>query len=102
MPGRFCQRTYPLCWGPLVLERGGGQVWSGRDAGCVRGRCKGEKPGGLPWEYLAHDAVQGSRPGAVVQRVGRGRVGVSIPSHIIWRGPLLGPAIGTRSLSEID
>ena len=56
---------------------GGGQVRSGRAAGCVRGRCKGEKPGGLPGEYLAHDAVQGSRPGAVVQRVGRGRVGVS-------------------------
>ena len=52
---------------------GGGQVWAGAAAGCVRRRWKGGAPGGLPGERLAHDGVRGGRPPAVVHQVGRAR-----------------------------
>ena len=66
MPGHSCQRTCPLWWAPLVLERGGGQVWVGPAAGRVRRRREGGAPGGLSGERLAYDGVRGGRPGAVV------------------------------------
>ena len=75
VPGRSCQRIYPLWWTPLVLERGGKQVRAGPAAGCLRRRQEGGAPGRLSVECLAHDGVRGGRPGAVVDRVGRAGAG---------------------------
>ena len=66
-PWRSCQRTCPLWWAPLVLERGGTGV------GRLRGACGWREvgaPGGLPGEHVAHNVVRGGRPGTVVHRVG--------------------------------
>ena len=54
---------------------GGGQVRAGPAARCVRRRWEGGAPGGLPGERLAHDAVRGGGPGAVVHRVVRAGAG---------------------------
>ena len=54
---------------------GGGEVWVGPAAGCVRRRREGGAPGGLSGECLAHDGVRRGWAGAVVHRVGRAGAG---------------------------
>ena len=59
MPGRSCQRTCPLWWAALVLERGGDRSGLAQPRGaCVAGGRPGwQVP--LPGERLTHTGVQG-------------------------------------------
>ena len=48
MPGHSCQRTCPLWWAPLVLERGGDRSGLAQPRGaCVAGIGEG-RPGAYP------------------------------------------------------
>ena len=48
MPGHSCQRTCPLWWAPLVLERGGGRSGLAQPRGaCVAGGRAGFQVGSL-------------------------------------------------------
>ena len=71
MPGRSCQRTWPLWWAALVLERGVGRLWLAQPRGaCVAGGRAGHQVGSLG--NASHTiAYRGGWPGAVVHRVCR-------------------------------
>ena len=78
MPGRTCQRTCPLWWAPLVLERWGDRfaLAQPRDA-CVAGRRAGHQVGSLgnAWHMMAYGGV-GLAP-LYTGCFGWGRVGAS-------------------------
>ena len=78
MPGRSCQRTRPLWWAPLLLERGGDRsgLAQPRDA-CVAGGRAGHQVGSLgnASHMTAYGGV-GLAP-SYTGLVGRGRVGAS-------------------------
>ena len=74
MPRRSCERTCPLWWAPLVMERGGAYV--GGPSRGAPGWLAGEQGTGGPFgEHLGHNDVWGGWPGAVVHQVGRAGAG---------------------------
>ena len=78
VPGRSCQRTCPLWWAPLVLERGGDRFRLAQPRGaCVAGGRAEQQVGSLG--NASHmTAYRGGRPGAVVHRVGRAGAGARL------------------------
>ena len=78
MPGHSCQRTCPLWWAPLVLERGGDRSGLAQPRGaCVAGRRAGHQVGSLG--NVSHTMPYGG-VGLVLSYtglVGRGRVDAS-------------------------
>ena len=78
MPGGSCQRTCPLWWVPLVLERGEGRSGLAQPGGaCVAGGRAGHQAGSLG--NASHTMAYGG-PGLVPSYtglVGRGRAGAS-------------------------
>ena len=89
MPGPSCQRTCPLWWARVVLERGEDRRRLAQPRGaCVVGRRVGHQVGSVG--NTSHTtAWGGGRPGAVdTGLVWRGRVGVSsAPSTNIVTSP---------------
>ena len=78
MPGRSCQRTCPLWWAPLVLERVGDRLGLAQPRGaCVDGARAGHQVGSLrnASHMTAYGGV-GLAP-SYTGLVGRGRVGAS-------------------------
>ena len=78
MPGRSCQRTCPLWWAPLVLERGGERSWLAQPQGaCVAGGRAGHQVGSLgnASHTMAYGGV-GLTP-SYTRLVGGGRAGAS-------------------------
>ena len=78
MPGRSCQRTCPLWWAPLVLERGGDRCGLAQPWGpWVAGGGAGHQVGSLgnSSHMTAYGGV-GLVP-SYTGLAGRGRVGVS-------------------------
>ena len=78
MPGRSCQRTCPLWWAPLVLERGGDRsALAGPPGACVAGGRAGHQVGSLgnASHMTAYGGV-GLAP-SYTGLVGRGRMGAS-------------------------
>ena len=75
VPGHSYQRTCPLWWTPLVLERGGDRFGLAHPRGaCVAGRRAGHLVGSVG--NVSHmTAFWGGRPGAVVHRVRRAGAG---------------------------
>ena len=75
MPGRSCQRTCPLWWAPLVLERGGDRLGLAQPrVACIAGGGAGHQAGSLG--NASHmTGYGGGRVGAVVHRVGRAEAG---------------------------
>ena len=78
MPGHSCQRTCPLWWAPLVLERGGDRSGLAQPRGaCVAGGRAGHQVGSLgnASHMMAYGGV-GLVP-SYTGLVGRGRAGAS-------------------------
>ena len=78
MPGYSCQRTCPLWWVPLVLERGGGRSGLAQPGGaCVAGGRAGHQVGSLgnASQTTAYRGV-GLVP-SYIRLVGRGRADTS-------------------------
>ena len=78
MPGRSCQRTCPLWWAPLVLERGGDGSGLAQPRGaCVAGGMAGRQVGSLG--NASHMTVYGGvcLAPSYTGLVGRGRAGAS-------------------------
>ena len=76
VPGRSCQRTYPLCWAPLVLDRGGDRAGLAEPrSACVGGRGAWHQVGSLgnASHMTAYGGV-GMAP-SYTGLVGRGRMG---------------------------
>ena len=88
MPGHFCQRTCPLWWAPLVLERGGDRSGLAQPRGaCVAGGRAGHQLGSLgnASHTMAYGGV-GLVP-SYTGLVGRGRAGTSTAPYtntVIW------------------
>ena len=78
MPGRSCQRTCPLWWAPLVLERGGDRSGLAQPRGaCVAGGRAGHQVGSLG-NALHTMAYRGGRlVPSYTGLVSRGRAGAS-------------------------
>ena len=78
MPGRSCQRTCPLWWAPLVVQRGVGRCGLAQQRGaCVAGWRMGHQVGSLG--NASHTTAYGG-VGLVPSYtglVGRGRAGGS-------------------------
>ena len=78
VPGRSCQKTCPLWWAPLVLERGGDSCGLAQPRGaCVAGRRAGHQAGSLG--NASHTSAYGGvgLAPSYTRLVGRGRVGAS-------------------------
>ena len=96
MPGRSCQRTCPLWWAPLALERGGDRFGLAEPRGaCVAGGRAGHQMG-----YLGNTSHMTAYGGVGVAPsytglVGRGRVGASsAPSRNTVTLPNSGSSFG--------